>query len=65
MRQHLRALTAQAQKQDAQNRRLHQQNLALRREITALRYDRRAIEQAARDQLFLTQPDEIVILCPK
>jgi cell division protein FtsB len=58
-------LRTQLTKQHQQNHFARQENDVLRRKITALRYDQRAAEQAARDHLFLTKPNEIIVICPK
>ena len=47
------------------NRKEEQINWELRRYITALRYDHRVIDQAARDQLTLTRDGEIVVILPQ
>ncbi|GEM_PF-2410986 len=58
-------MRAQINQQHQQNHFARRENDVLRRKITALRYDQRAAEQAARDHLFLTKPNEIVVICPK
>lgn len=42
------------------NRRLQEENLRLRTRVRALREDRLAIEQVARDELGLVRPEDVV-----
>lgn len=60
-----RYFQAKVVEQQAKNLRSTQKNNRLRRHVTALKYDHRVIEQAARDHLSLTREGEIIVILPR
>jgi cell division protein FtsB len=57
---HLWRLQGEKRKLDEQNYRLQKENEALRRRISALRYDDFYLEKYAREELNLVRPGEII-----